>query len=182
MQKVIEILQNSGVILTPTDTTFGLSCLAFDRKACEKINQIKNRPKHKNFVLLVDNDARLERYVEVPDLAWDIIDLAEKPVTIVYELTKDLPNHVLSADGSVAIRLVKMPVLQKIMQQVKQPLVSTSVNFSGENTPQKFEDISSQILEQVDYVLPETNDFQPHYSGSSIIQVSMDGKVKVIRV
>lgn len=181
MQKIIDILQNSGVILTPTDTTFGLSCLAFDKKACAKINLIKNRPTNKNFVLLVDNDARLERYVEVPDLAWDIMDLSEKPVTIVYDKILNLPKHLVSEQDTIAIRIVKTPVIHKIIQRVKQPLVSTSANLSGHPTPIDFKQISSEIMDNVDYVLPEAHDFQPEFNASSIIQISLDGKVKVLR-
>lgn len=178
---LIQILQNSGVILTPTDTTFGLSCLAFDENACQKINQIKNRPQNKNYVLLVDNDARLERYVEVPDLAWDIIDLSEKPVTIVYDSILDLPKHLIAPQGTIAIRVTKNRLLQKIIQKVKQPLVSTSANISGETVPTTFADINPKILQQIDYTMPESHDFTTQFTGSSIIQVSKDGRVKVFR-
>ena len=178
---VIEILQNSGVILTPTDTTFGLSCMAFDKNACAKINTIKKRPNDKNFVLLVDSDARLQRYVQVPDLAWDIIDLAEKPVTIIYDKILNLPQHLISDEGTIAIRVMKLPVMQRIIQKIKHPLVSTSANLSGQKSPKFFNEISPEILEKVDYIMPEAKDFVPKYDGSSIIQISEDGRVKVIR-
>ena len=181
MEKIIEVLNHSGVILTPTDTTFGLSCLAFDQQACEKINQIKQRPENKNYVLLVDSDARLQRYVNVPDLAWDIIDLSEKPVTIVYDDVIDLPTHLLSPVGTVAIRVVQHPLIQKIIQKIKQPLVSTSANISGEKVPDKFTSINPEIMNAVDYIMPETESFKPAFDGSSIIQISSDGRVKVIR-
>lgn len=181
MQNIIQTLENGGVILMPTDTTFGLSCLAFNPEAVAKVNQIKNRPANKNFVLIVDNEARLQQYVEVPDLAWDIIDLSEKPVTIVYDNIKELPSHLISPDGTVAIRLVKIPVVQKIIQKVKQPLVSTSANISGEEVPRSFKQISPDILESVDAIMTEAASFIPQFSGSSIIQISIDGRVKVIR-
>lgn len=181
MEKAIQTLQNSGVILTPTETTFGLSCLSSDIKAIEKVNRIKNRPINKNFILLVDNEARLQRYVEVPDLAWDIIDLSEKPVSIVYDKILDLPQHLISPEGTVAIRLTTDKGLKKIIGKLREPIVSTSANFAGEKTPSSFQDISPQILEQVDYILPEAKTFVPIHKGSSIIQLGVEGEVKVIR-
>lgn len=181
MDKTVEILNNSGIILTPTDTTFGLSCLAFDKTACEKINRIKNRPENKNFVLLVASDAQLQKYVEVPDLAWDIMDLSEKPVTIIYDKLTGLPDHLISPEGTIAIRVTKYPLLQKIIQKIKQPLVSTSANLSGENVPSGFNEISQKIISRVDHILPETEHFIPEFDGSSIIQITQDARVKVIR-
>lgn len=181
MQKAVEILQNSGVILTPTDTTFGLSCLAFDKEAITQLNALKNRPNDKNYLLLVDNEARLQRYVEVPDLAWDIIDLSEKPITIIYEKILDLPTHLLSEQGTIAIRLVKEPLLQKLIQKVKQPLISTSANIAGEPAPHTYQEISPQILENVDYIMPEVEQFVPKFPSSSLIQVTHDQQVKVLR-
>ncbi len=181
MNKEIEILENDGVILTPTDTTFGLSALAFNQEAVNKVNEIKQRPIEKKFILLVDNAARLQRYVEVPDLAWDIMDLSEKPVTIVYDTILDLPPHLLSEDGTVAIRMIQIPFLQKIIQKVKQPLVSTSANLTGESAPQNFSDINPAITQNVDYIMPECKDFKPFYISSSIIALKSDYEVKVIR-
>lgn len=181
MQKALEILQNSGVILTPTDTTFGLSCLAFDQKAISKLNQIKQRPNNKSYILLVDNDASLQKYVDVPDLAWDIIDLSEKPVTIVYEKILDLPDFLLSPEGTIAIRVVKYPLLQRLIQRSKQPLISTSANIAGEAAPTNYQQISNQILEQVDYIMPEAENFIPEFPSSSLIQITHDFQVKVLR-
>jgi len=181
MQKAVEILQNSGVILTPTDTTFGLSCLAFDPIALDKINQIKQRPNNKTYILLVENDAQLERYVEIPDMAWDLMDLSEKPISIVYDRILDLPQHLISPDQSIAIRVVSHPLLQKILQKVKQPLVSTSANLTGKPVPKSFEEVSQKILDQVDYILPEARNFKSLHDSSSLIQLSHDHKIKVIR-
>ncbi|MBN3662179.1 MAG: threonylcarbamoyl-AMP synthase [Ornithobacterium rhinotracheale] len=181
MAKVAEILQDGGVILTHTDTTFGLSCLVSNQAAIDKIFEIKQRPKNKSFILLVDNPARLQQVVEVPELAWDLMDLSEKPVSIVYDKILSLPKYVLAPDGSVAIRMVKDPVLQRIIGKVREPLISTSVNISGEAAPETFSQINPEILEKVDYILPEAKDFVPKFTSSSIIKLGIDGQVKVIR-
>ncbi|MGP2570641.1 L-threonylcarbamoyladenylate synthase [Ornithobacterium rhinotracheale] len=179
--KVAEILQDGGVILTHTDTTFGLSCLVSNQAAIDKIFEIKQRPKNKSFILLVDNPARLQQVVEVPELAWDLMDLSEKPVSIVYDKILSLPKYVLAPDGSVAIRMAKDPVLQRIIGKVREPLISTSVNISGEAAPETFSQINPEILEKVDYILPEAKDFVPKFTSSSIIKLGIDGQVKVIR-
>ncbi|MXV38861.1 threonylcarbamoyl-AMP synthase [Flavobacteriaceae bacterium Ap0902] len=181
MQKAIDILQNSGVILTPTDTTFGLSCIATDQKAILKINQIKNRPENKNFILLVDSDRHLEKLVDVPELAWDIIDLSDKPLTIIYDKIIDIPDFLISPAGTIGIRIVDYLPLKKIIQRVKTPLISTSANLSGEKPPRTFNQINPQLLEKVDYIMPETETFAPPFEASSIIEIKHDGQIKVIR-
>ena len=181
VQKSTEVLQQSGIILTPTDTTFGLSCLALDAEACQKLNTLKKRPGSKNFVLLVDSDAMLQRYVNVPDMAWDIMDLSDKPVTMVYDNIIDLPGHLISEEGTVAIRVVKMPLLQRVIQKVKQPLVSTSANLSGEKQAEKYDEIADEIKQKVDYIMPECYDFHPEFEASSVIQLSHDGQIKIHR-
>uniref|UniRef100_UPI0039A751C1 L-threonylcarbamoyladenylate synthase n=1 Tax=Ornithobacterium rhinotracheale TaxID=28251 RepID=UPI0039A751C1 len=179
--KVATILQEGGVILTHTDTTFGLSCLVSNQAAIDKVFEIKQRPKNKSFILLVDNPARLQQVVEVPELAWDIMDLSEKPVSIVYDKILSLPTYAQSPDGTVAIRMVKESTLQKIIGKVREPIVSTSVNISGEAAPETYAQINPQIIEKVDYILPEVKDFVPKYTSSSIIKLGIDGQVKVIR-
>lgn len=181
MDKIISSLQNSGVLLTPTATTFGLSCLSSDKNAIAKINRLKGRSPDKKFILLVDNEARLQRYVEVPDLAWDIIDISEKPTTIVYDKILELPPHLISEDGSVAIRLTQNPILKRIIGKVREPIVSTSANLAGEPTPHSFDEISPKILEAVDCILDEARSFVPKYKASSLIKISKDNRIKVLR-
>lgn len=167
--------------LYPTDTTFGIGCSALNVEAIQKIHEIKNRPGSKSFILLVDSDARLQRYVEVPSLAWDIIDLSEKPTTIIYDAPRDLPKELIAEDNTIAIRLTKDPLCQKIIQKLNAPLVSTSANLSGEASPQSFQEINQKIKEGVDFIFPECETFQPKYTASSIIKLSADGVVKIIR-
>ncbi|MGI9526491.1 MAG: L-threonylcarbamoyladenylate synthase [Weeksellaceae bacterium] len=181
MKDVKSILENSGVILTPTDTTFGLSCLATDEQAAEKINQIKHRSKDKNFILLVDSDARLQKMVDVPDLAWDIMDLSEKPVTIIYDKIIDVPDFLLSPEGTIGIRVIDYLPLKKIIQKTKTPLISTSANLSGDKPPHHYQDINPTIIASVDYIMPEVEGFTPTYEASSIIEIKHDGQIKVIR-
>lgn len=167
--------------LYPTDTTFGIGCDATNAEAIQKIFQIKNRPDSKSLIILVESPARLQNLVDVPDLAWDIMDLSEKPVTIIYENPRNLPKELVAEDNTIAIRLTQDLFCKKLITKLNAPLVSTSANISGEPTPNSFEEISSKIKEGVDYIFPECETFVPKFSGSSIIKLSFDGKVKVLR-
>ncbi len=172
---------NNKTFLYPTDTTFGIGCDANNVEMIQRIFQIKNRPDSKSLILLVENTARLQRIVDVPDLAWDIMDLSEKPVTIIYDNPRNLPKELVAEDNTIAIRLTNDPFCKKLISKLNAPLVSTSANVSGETTPNTFAEISPKIKEEVDYIFPECENFIPKFSGSSIIKLSADGKIKVIR-
>jgi len=169
------------VFLYPTDTTFGIGCDANNVEAIQKIFKIKNRPDSKSLIILVDSNQRLQKIVDVPDLAWDIMDLSEKPVTIIYDNPRNLPKELIAEDNTIAIRLTKDLFCKKLISRLNAPLVSTSANISGEPTPQSFKEISQKIKDEVDYIFPECGDFMPKFTGSSIIKLSNDGKVKIIR-
>lgn len=167
--------------LYPTDTTFGIGCDATNSEAIQKIFQIKNRPDSKSFIILVESEARLQSIVDVPELAWDIIDLSDKPTTIIYDNPRNLPSNIIAKDNTIAIRLTKDLFCKKLISKINAPLISTSANLSGEPTPFHYNDISPKIIEQVDYIFPECESFIPKFRASSIIKLSAGGQVKVIR-
>lgn len=169
------------IFLYPTDTTFGIGCNANDVESIRRIFDLKKRAESKSLIILVDTPARLQSIVDVPELAWDIMDLSEKPVTIVYDDPKNLPQELIAEDGTIAIRLTDDLGCKKIIGKLKAPIVSTSANISGEPTPNSFEEISEEIKNGVDYIFPETKTFRPKFSGSSVIKLSKDGVVKVLR-
>ncbi|TDL99137.1 MAG: threonylcarbamoyl-AMP synthase [Flavobacteriaceae bacterium] len=181
VSQVVELLKQGKTILYPTDTVWGLGCDAKNIDAVRRIMEIKNRSAQKSFVLLVDSDARLQEYVSVPDLAWDLMDLSEKPLTLVYQNPKGLPREILAEDGSIAIRKVKDDFCQNIIKRLNSPIVSTSANLSGRPTPQHFGEIEMEIKNQVDYVCLYRQDQTTPAEASSIISLTIDGKVKVIR-
>lgn len=181
MEQIIQTLKSGGTILYPTDTIWGIGCDATNIDAIEKIFEIKKREKTKSMIILVESEKRLQDLVDVPEMAWEIMDLSEKPVTIIYDHPRNLPKELLAEDGSIGIRLVKNDFLKKLISKLNKPLVSTSANFSGEKSPMKFSDISHEIVDSVDFVVEENQDKVSEYSGSSIIRVWSDGRVKVIR-
>lgn len=178
-EKMEEIANKT--FLYPTDTTFGIGCSAQDVDSIRRIFELKKRAESKSLIILVDTPARLQSIVDVPELAWDIMDLSEKPVTIIYDNPKGLPEELIADDNTIGIRLTNDRFCQKLIGQMNAPLVSTSANISGEPTPNSYAEISNRILEGVDYVFPECENFKPKFTGSSIIKLSVDGRVKVIR-
>ncbi|WP_409529539.1 L-threonylcarbamoyladenylate synthase [Soonwooa sp.] len=181
IEKAIESLQNGGTILYPTDTIWGIGCDATNPEAIKKVFDIKHRDANKSMIILVENEKRLQDFVEVPEMAWEIIDLSEKPITIVYESAKGLPKEALAEDGSIGIRLIKDDFCKKLISKLNKPIVSTSANLSGDKSPLKFSDISQEIIDAVDYAVEENREKISKYSGSSVIKVWKNGQIKVLR-
>ncbi|WP_260255227.1 L-threonylcarbamoyladenylate synthase [Epilithonimonas hominis] len=181
LTQAIETLQSGGTILYPTDTIWGIGCDATNPEAIKKIFDIKKREPNKSFIILVESEKRLQDLVDVPEMAWQIIDLSEKPVTIVYENPKNLPKELLAEDGSVGIRIVKNDYCKKLISKLNKPLVSTSANLSGQKSPMKFSDISEEIKNSVDYIVEDNQDKVSEFSGSSVIKVWNNNQIKILR-
>ena len=181
INKAIEVLQNGGLILYPTDTVWGIGCDTSNQEAVKKVYDLKQRKDSKALICLVVNDAMLERYIEdVPDLAYDIMDLATKPTTIIYDNPKGIAENLVSSDNTLAIRVASDKFCQYLIGKLKKPIVATSANLADRRTPIHFKEIEETILSGVDYVVnlePENQNAVP----SSIIKLGMDGLVKVIR-
>lgn len=181
MEKLVETLKAGGIILYPTDTIWGLGCDAMNGEAVQKIFALKNREKGKSPIILVESEKRLQDLVEVPPMAWEIIDLSEKPVTIVYDNPKGLPQELLAEDGSIGIRLVKDNFCKKLIGKLNRPIVSTSANFSGEKSPMSFSEISEDLKQKVDAIAEEGQTQTAQWQGSSVIRVWQDGRIKILR-
>lgn len=180
MEKLLETLKSGGIILYPTDTIWGIGCDATDDEAVMKIFKLKNREQNKPLIILVESEKRLQDLVEVPAVAWDIMDLSEKPITIVYDAPKGISKNLLAEDGSIGIRLVKDEFCKRLISKLSKPIVSTSANFSGEKSPKSFADISQKLINEVDAVAEDQNRVSK-WEASSIIRVWNDGRIKVIR-
>lgn len=181
INKCITVLENGGVILYPTDTVWGIGCDATNEDAVNKIYQLKKRANTKTMICLVANDFMLEKHVQkVPEVAFDIIDIADKPTTIVYDNPKNIAKNLIAEDKSLAIRVATDKFCQYLISKFKKPIVSTSANLAGETTAKSFKEISSDILKGVDYAVNLQRNIQK-VTPSSIIKLSNDGTVKVIR-
>lgn len=182
INKALEILKSGGVILYPTDTIWGLGCDATNEAAVDKILKIKNRPAEKSLIVLLDTDNKLQSYVnEIPEVAYDLIEYAENPLTIIFSGAKNMAKNVINSDGSVGIRIVKHDFCTQLIQRFRKPIVSTSANLSGEPSPKFFDDINPEILDVVDYVVDFEQENRSVKKPSTIMKLSSSGQFEFIR-
>jgi L-threonylcarbamoyladenylate synthase len=182
IKKAVEVLKSGGIILYPTDTIWGIGCDATNPEAVGRIYQIKKREDSKSMLVLMENPALLERYVnDVPEIAWDLVEISTTPLTVIYPGAKNLATNLIAEDGSIGIRFTKEEFTTKLLQRFRRPIVSTSANISGEKSPAFFDEISEEIKNQMDYIVEyRQNDINPAQP-SSIIKLWPGGRIDIIR-
>jgi len=182
IKKSLEILKKGGVILYPTDTVWGLGCDATNSEAVERIYKIKKREDSKSMLVLIDHSGRLASYIKaVPEIAWELIDAAVTPLTIIFPGAKNLATNLVAEDGSIGIRISDDEFCRELIKKFGKPVVSTSANISGEKTPSLFSDISDEIKDSVDYIVEWRQDDFTKRPPSSIIKLGEGGLFKIIR-
>lgn len=182
INKAIDVLKKGGVILYPTDTIWGIGCDATNPAAVEKIYKIKQRAESKAMLVLINDSSELDKYVEtVPDIAYELIDVAVRPLTIIYDEAIGLASNLIASDGSIGIRVTKEEFSHQLCKRFRKPIVSTSANVSGKKTPATFREIDNDILESVDYVVNYRQNDDCALKSSEIIKLSKSGTIKIIR-
>lgn len=182
IKKALEVLKNGGVILYPTDTIWGIGCDAANPEAVKRIYQIKKREDSKSMLVLMENPALLDRYVDdVPEVAWDLVEITTTPLTVIYPNAKNLAPNLIAKDGSIGIRFTKEEFTTQLLKRFRRPLVSTSANISGEKQAAFFEEISEEIKNQVDYIVEYRQEDTSPTQPSSIIKLGSGGKIEILR-
>ncbi len=182
IQKSLEILKKGGIILYPTDTIWGIGCDATNFSTVKRIYEIKKREDSKSMLILVDSIDRLYEYVnEVPSIAINLLEVNDKPMTIIYPNAKNLAQNLLAEDGSIGIRVADDEFCKQLIYKLRHPIVSTSANISGENSPKNFSKISETIKQSVDYVVNWRQNEKKEAQPSSIIKLEVNGTFKIIR-
>lgn len=182
IKNALDTLRKGGVILYPTDTIWGIGCDATNADAVKRIYDLKRRAESKSMLALVDSEAALERTVnDVPEVAWELIEAAVRPLTIIYDHPQGVAKNLLAEDGSLGIRITGERFSNELCRRLRRPLVSTSANISGEKAPASFCDISPEIIDGVDYVAKYRQDEDIKSVASNIIKLSDGGLFKIIR-
>lgn len=182
IKKACQVMREGGVILYPTDTIWGIGCDATNEGAVRRVYEIKQRADSKAMLVLVDTPVKVDFYVQdVPNIAWDLIELADKPLTIIYSGARNLAPNLLAEDGSVGIRVTNEVFSQRLCQQFRKAIVSTSANISGQPSPRNFSEISETIKSAVDYIVGYRQDEVGSPKPSSIIKLDEGGVIKIIR-
>jgi len=182
IRKACEVMNKGGVILYPTDTIWGIGCDATNEEAVKRVYEIKKRADNKAMLVLVDNAVKVDFYVDdAPEVAFDLIELTTKPLTIIYEGAKNLAPNLVGEDGSIGIRVTSEPFSNQLCYRFRKAIVSTSANVSGEPSPATFADISEEIKQAVDYIVQSRRKEKSSSKPSGIIRLGKGGQVKVIR-
>ena len=180
--KAVETLKTGGIILYPTDTIWGIGCDATNEEAVGRIYEIKQREDSKSMLVLMENPALLERYVdEVPEIAWDLVEISTRPLTVIYPKAKNLAKNLIATDGSIGIRFTKEKFTSQLLQRFRRPIVSTSANISGQKSPAFYNEISEEIKQQVDFIVNYRQDDITPSQPSSIIKLGPGGRIDIIR-
>ncbi len=182
VEEAVKVLRNGGVILYPTDTVWGLGCDATNPEAVDKIYKIKHREESKSLIMLVDGPDMLARYIKVvPEVAWQIIEINDKPLTIIYPGAEGLAANAIPEEKTAAFRIPDHQFCQALIRRFGKPIISTSANISGSSAPSFFETVSTEIIEAADWVAD--NSFEAGSTGkpSSIMMLGVGGEVKIIR-
>ncbi|MBA6153032.1 L-threonylcarbamoyladenylate synthase [Gelidibacter maritimus] len=181
ISNALQVLKDGGLLLYPTDTVWGIGCDATNPEAVKKVFQLKEREDKKALICLVADDRMLSKYVkEIPKVAYDIFEVSEEPITIIYDEAQNLAENLVAEDRSIAIRIPDDDFCFQLLRRFGKPIVSTSANRSHEATPKSYKEITPHILKGVDYIVNlhrEKNCSKP----SSIIKLSANGRVKIIR-
>ncbi|MDD6766372.1 MAG: L-threonylcarbamoyladenylate synthase [bacterium] len=182
LKKACDVLRKGGLILYPTDTIWGIGCDATNEEAVQRVYTLKQRADNKAMLLLLGNEARLESYVqEVPEIAWSLIEVADRPLTLIYPGARNLAPNLIAEDGSVGIRITREEFSRRLCEQFRRPVVSTSANISGQPAPHTFQEIAEEIKQGVDYIVQHRQDDLTAAQPSSIIKLGAGGLFQIIR-
>lgn len=182
IKTAVQTLRKGGLILYPTDTIWGIGCDASNEDAVRRIFQLKQREDSKAMICLVDNANRMQRYLrQVPDVAWDLVEFAEKPLTLILDGAVNLAPSLIAEDGSVGIRVTRENISHELCYRYERAIVSTSANISGAPSPSCFAEISEEIKKGVDYIMLSRQNDLSKSKPSQIIKLGLDGQIQIIR-
>lgn len=182
IKNAVQTLRRGGLILYPTDTIWGIGCDASNEEAVRRIFQLKQREDSKAMICLVDNANRMQRYLrQVPDVAWDLVEFAEKPLTLILDGAVNLAPSLIAEDGSVGIRVTRENISHELCYRYERAIVSTSANISGAPSPSCFAEISEEIKKGVDYIMLSRQNDLSKSKPSQIIKLGLDGQIQIIR-
>ena len=181
VRKACEVLKKGGIILYPTDTIWGIGCDATNEEAVKRVYELKHREDSKAMLILLDDVGKLASYVEVPDVAYDLLEVSDKPMTIIYPNAKNLATNLIAQDRTVGVRITSEAFTKALLRLFRRPIVSTSANISGEPSPRCFAEISDAVKNAVDYVVDYRQEEKTNPAPSSIIKLGVGGEIQIIR-
>ena len=181
LMAAVNTLRSGGIILYPTDTVWGIGCDATNADAVQRIYTLKQRADSKSMLTLLDAPGKLQGYVDVPDMAWQLMELSQRPITIIYPNARNVAANLIADDGTLGIRVTNDPFCRALCEQLRHPIVSTSANISGQKTALRFADITDEIRNGVDYICHYRQRDNSKAQPSSIVQLGIHNEIQIIR-
>ena len=182
IRDAVQTLRQGGLILYPTDTIWGIGCDASNEAAVRRVFELKQRQDSKALICLVDSADRMQRYLRrVPDVAWDLVEFAEKPLTLILDGAVNLAPSLVAEDGSVGLRVTREAISHELCYRFERAIVSTSANISGQPSPACFAEVSEEIKSGVDYVMRSRQNDLSKAKPSQIIKLALNGQISIIR-
>lgn len=182
IEKCIEVLKGGGVIIYPTDTIWGIGCDATNADAVQRIYKIKQSDDKKSMLVLVRDIANVARYTgNVPEIAWELMEMSDKPMTVILPGATGVAANLIPEQGSIGVRVPKHYFCEELLRRFNRPIVSTSVNISGDSSAVKFDDIPSSISKLVDHVVCKSFEKGASFSASSIVAIDKNSIIRIIR-
>ena len=180
--KCIDVLRAGGIILYPSDTKWSLGCDATNQQAVQKLFDLIKSNGTSAITILIDNPSKLQTYLnEVPEMAWDLIEMSDKPLTIIYSEPKNLATKLYRSDNTIAIRVTKDEFSRNLCTRFRNPIVAVSPNLKDNTKPLVFSQIDKELISKLDFVVSfkqyETNIHQQ----SSIIMLGKGNIFRLIR-
>lgn len=180
--RAVEVLRRGGIILYPTDTVWGIGCDATNTEAVERIYALKKSGDKKSMLVLLDNPDKVSLYFrKVPDAAWQLLEAADTPLTLILEGAAGVAPNLIPEEGTLGIRIPEHEFCKKLIRKLNRPLVSTSANITGTGAPATLSDVSDEIKDGVDLIVNPEFEGKPTKKPSSIIRVGMGGEIEIIR-
>ena len=180
--EAVRVLRSGGVILYPTDTVWGLGCDATDPDAVARIYRLKQSDNKKSMLVLCASADMVVRYVDrAPGIAFEVMELATKPLTLILPGAVGVAANLIPAEGTLGVRVPDHEFCRQLLRAFGRPIVSTSANISGEETPAGLQEVARGIVDGVDFVVNPRFEGKPTRRASSIIAFGEGGEVKIIR-
>lgn len=182
VEAAVETLRNGGVILYPTDTVWGLGCDAANAEAVAKIYALKQSENKKSMLVLCADADMVVRYVDkAPAIAFEVMEMADSPLTAILPGARGVAANLIPEEGTLGVRIPDHEFCRRMLRKFGRPVVSTSANISGGETPKTLAEIDKAIIDGADYVVDPRCEGKTTRKPSSIIAFGEGGEVSIIR-
>ncbi len=182
IKQCVELLRKGGLIIYPTDTVWGIGCDATNPEAVAKIYALKRSENKQAMIILCNTLDMAARYISrPPQIAFEVMEVATKPLTAIMPGGVGVAPNLIPEEGTLAIRVPEHEFCQELIRRFGKPIVSTSANISGEETPKRLNEVSREILDGVDYIISPNLEGKPTRQPSSIIKFGLDNSFEIIR-